>query len=137
MPICRSSAAFPLLPHLSHGDGRKLDIAYYYRGADDGYLPGQTRSPISYWAFEQPGAGDTPSPCRADAWLTTRWDMRFLQGLFPDRALEPERTRAAALAHHRWTARGHRANFHRALSGGSARRVVTAARLPGLPRGAA
>ena len=21
---------FPLLPHLSHGDGRKLDIAYYY-----------------------------------------------------------------------------------------------------------
>jgi hypothetical protein len=25
---------FPLLPHLSHSDGRKLDIAYYYRGPD-------------------------------------------------------------------------------------------------------
>jgi hypothetical protein len=101
---------FPLLPHLSHSDGRKLDIAYYYRGAAGGYLPGQTRSPISYWAFEQPGAGDTPSPCRAGTWLTTRWDMRFLQGLFPDRPLEPERTRAAL----RWlTTEGQRFGIER------------------------
>lgn len=101
---------FPLLPHLSHGDGRKLDIAYYYRGADGSYLPGQTRSPIGYWAFEQQSAGDTPSPCRADAWLTTRWDMRFLQALFPDRPLEPERTRAAL----RWlTTEGQRAGIER------------------------
>jgi hypothetical protein len=91
---------FPLLPHLSHGDGRKLDLAYYYRGPDGGYLPAQTRSPIGYWAFEQPAAGETPSPCRAGAWLTTRWDMQFLQGLFPQRALEPERTRVAL----RWLA---------------------------------
>lgn len=101
---------FPLLPHLSHGDGRKLDIANYYRGADGAYLPGQTRSPIGYWAFEQPVTGDTPSPCRADAWLTTRWDMRFLQGLFPDRPLDPERTRAAL----RWlTIEGQRAGIER------------------------
>jgi hypothetical protein len=86
---------FPLLPHLSHSDGRKLDIAYYYRGPDRGYLPAQTRSPIGYWAFEQPGSGETPSPCRAGAWLSTRWDMQFLQALFPERPLEPERTRAA------------------------------------------
>jgi len=86
---------FPLLPHLSHGDGRKLDIAYYYLGANDVYLPAQTRSPIGYWTFEQPGAGETPSPCRANAWLTTRWDMPFLQGLFPARPLAPARTRAA------------------------------------------
>jgi hypothetical protein len=79
---------FPLLPHLSHSDGRKLDIAYYYRG-------GELRSPIGYWAFEEPAPGETPSPCRAGAWLTTRWDMRFLQGVFPDRPLEPERTRTA------------------------------------------
>jgi hypothetical protein len=85
---------FPLLPHLSHGDGRKLDLAYYYRGPDGSYVPAQTRSPIGYWAFEQPGAGETPSPCRTDTWLTTRWDMQFLQGLFPARPLDPERTRA-------------------------------------------
>ncbi len=91
---------FPLLPHLSHGDGRKLDIAYYYRGADGGYLPGQTRSPIGYWAFEQPGAGDAPSPCGTGAWLTTRWDLPFLQSLFPDQPLDPDRTQAAL----RWLA---------------------------------
>jgi hypothetical protein len=91
---------FPLLPHLSHSDGRKLDVAYFYRDADGVYLPGLTRSPIGYWPFEQPDLGDTPSPCRARAWLTTRWDMQFLQGLFPDRRLEPERTRAAL----RWLA---------------------------------
>jgi hypothetical protein len=101
---------FPLLPHLSHSDGRKLDIAYYYRGVDGSYLPGRKRSPIGYWAFEQPAAVDTPSPCRAGAWLTTRWDMRFLQRLFPDRPLEPERTRAAL----RWlTTEGQRAGIER------------------------
>lgn len=103
-------SGFPLLPHLSHGDGHKLDIAYYYRGADGGYLPGKTRSPIGYWAFEQPGAGDAPSQCRAGTWLTTRWDMQFLQGLFPDRPLEMERTRAAL----RWlTTEGQRAGVER------------------------
>jgi hypothetical protein len=86
---------FPLLPHLSHNDGRKLDIAYFYRRPDGGYRPDELRSPIGYWAFEEPAPGETPSPCRAGTWLTTRWDMRFLQGLFPDRPLEPERTRAA------------------------------------------
>jgi hypothetical protein len=91
---------FPLLPHLSHGDGRKLDIAYYYRDAAGSYLPERTRSPIGYWAFEQPGVGDTLSPCRAGTWLTTRWDMEFLQSLFPDRPIDPERTRAAL----RWLA---------------------------------
>jgi hypothetical protein len=85
---------FPLLPHLSHGDGRKLDIAYYYQGPGGDYLPGQLRSPIGYWAFEQPGPDDSP-PCRSDAWLTTRWNMRSLQSILPDRPLEAERTRAA------------------------------------------
>ncbi len=45
---------FPLLPHLSHSDGRKLDLAFYYADADGRYLPAVTRSPIGYWAFERP-----------------------------------------------------------------------------------
>ena len=84
---------FPLLPHLSHGDGRKLDIAYYYGAPDGSYLPGQLRSPIGYWAFEQPGAAT--SPCQTQSWLSLRWDMKALQRFYPDRPLEPERTRAA------------------------------------------
>ena len=91
---------FPLLPHLSHGDGRKLDIAYYYRDANGSYMSGVTRSPIGYLAFEQRGAGDAPSPCRADVRLTMRWDMTpegevIWEMYFKYRPLEPERTRAA------------------------------------------
>jgi hypothetical protein len=84
---------FPLLPHLSHADGRKLDLAYYYAAPGGSYLPGQLRSPIGYWAFEQPGAGDS-SPC-VNSWLSLRWDMTALQRLYPERPLEPERTRTA------------------------------------------
>jgi hypothetical protein len=85
---------FPLLPHLSHGDGRKLDIAYYYAAPSGAYLPGQPRSPIGYWAFEQPEAGAPPS-CPSQSWLSLRWNMAALQRFYPDRPLEPERTRAA------------------------------------------
>lgn len=79
---------FPLLPHLSHDDGHKVDIAFYYRD-DTGYLAGQTRSPIGYFAFEQ---GPTSCPKR---WPTLRWDMGWLQGLWPRMRPDPARMRAA------------------------------------------
>jgi hypothetical protein len=85
---------FPLLPHLSHHDGRKLDLAYYYAASNGSYLPSELRSPIGYWAFEQPGPGDS-SPCSRSSWLTLRWDMAALQALYPSRPMEAERTRAA------------------------------------------
>ncbi len=77
---------FPLIPHLSHDDGEKADLAFYYRD-ETGYLPGETRSPIGYFAFE---AG--PTDC-ADAWPTLRWNFRALQPLWPDLVLDPDRTR--------------------------------------------
>jgi hypothetical protein len=79
----------PLLPHLSHDDGRKLDLAYFYADPGGNYLPGTTRSPIGYWAFEQPATGDE-TPCPTE-WLTARWDMGSLQPLFPELTLEPKR----------------------------------------------
>jgi hypothetical protein len=85
---------FPLLPHLSHGDGRKLDLAFYYADADGRYLPAVTRSPIGYWAFEQPSAGDA-SPCSVGSWLSLRWNLNVLQDKLPDRVLEQRRTSAA------------------------------------------
>src|SRR5688572_6914692 len=69
---------FPLLPHLSHHDGRKLDIAYFYAEAGV-YRPGLLRSPIGYWAFEQPIPIGPRCPGR---WLTLRWDMEFLQDIW-------------------------------------------------------
>lgn len=77
----------PLVPHLSHDDGDKLDFAFYYTDADGSYRPGVTRSPIGYWAFE------TGSETCPPAGLTLRWGMSWLQPLWPDRRLEPERTR--------------------------------------------
>lgn len=91
---------FPLLPHLSHNDGRKLDIAFYYQGPDGEPVNGQTRSPIGYFAFEQPVA-DAPLPCAGrDDLLTFRWDFDFLQPVSPDWHLDPVRTGAAV----RWLA---------------------------------
>ena len=120
---------FPLLPHLSHGDGRKADLAFYYVEPDGTALPGRTRSPIGYVAFE-------PGPTRCPpAWLTMRWDLHWLQGTWPqwrpDRArmrtlmgllsrdarigkilLEPHLTRAWGVAHPKVRFQGCRAARH-------------------------
>jgi hypothetical protein len=75
----------PLVPHLSHDDGEKLDFAFYY--ADEaGYLAGETASPLGYFAFER-GVEQCP-----DVWASLRWNMRWFQPLIRDLALEPERT---------------------------------------------
>jgi hypothetical protein len=81
---------FPLLPHLSHSDGNKLDIAFYY-AADGAYLPGKTRSPIGYFAFEEPKSG-TILPCegRRD-FITFRWSFPYLQQFFPKYQLDSAR----------------------------------------------
>jgi hypothetical protein len=79
---------FPLLPHLSHNDGTKADIAFYYQNAKS-FLPGKTRSPIGYFAFE-----DGPSDC-PPATLSLRWNLPWLQPLWPDITPEPTRMTAA------------------------------------------
>ena len=79
---------FPLLPHLSHQDGRSADLAFFYQ-RDGTYLPGKTRSPIGYFAFE-----DGPTNCPKDG-TALRWNVRWLQPLWPAREIEPERTRWA------------------------------------------
>lgn len=68
---------FPLLPHLSHDDGRGLDVAFYY--AEDGeYERGALRSPIGYWAFEQPTPRER-QPCRGVRGASLRWDQDWFQ----------------------------------------------------------
>lgn len=81
-------SGMPLLPHLSHDDGRKLDLAFYYK-ADGVYRPGATRSPIAYFAFET-----LDQPTCPPAFPTLRWDLGWLQPLWPDRPLEPQHTAA-------------------------------------------
>ncbi len=81
---------FPLLPHLSHDDGRKADIAFYYR-SETGYAAKTTKSPIGYFAFEQ---GPTDCPAASP---TLRWDMAWLQPLWQDLQVDHARTAAALL----------------------------------------
>lgn len=84
---------FPLLPHLSHNDGRKLDLAFYYADQNGTYQPGKLRSPIGYWAFEFPASGES-TPCRDNRLVTLRWDMPILQPMFTPLALDTTRMRA-------------------------------------------
>lgn len=79
-------SGFPLLPHLSHHDGRKLDLAFFYRNETQ-YLPSVTRSPIGYFAFEQ---GPTDCP---ETWLSLRWDLNWLQGFWRELKLDDLRMR--------------------------------------------
>ena len=83
---------FPLLPHLSHADGRKLDLAFYYKDTSGNFLNGATRSPVGYFAFEQPEAGaEQPCEGRKDI-ITTRWNFDWLQLFFPTYRIEEQRT---------------------------------------------
>lgn len=77
---------FPMIPHLSHGDGRKIDLALIY--ADSPATP----SPIGYWGFVQPRPGD-PRPCTGKEGLL-RWNMAWLQPLLPEIELDEGRTAA-------------------------------------------
>jgi hypothetical protein len=87
---------FPLLPHLSHDDGRKVDLAFYYRDPSGSYQRGLLASPFGYWGFAPPRPGE-PLPCAGDdAFLTLRWDMEWLRPFLRTGApLDEERTRAA------------------------------------------
>lgn len=82
---------FPLMPHLSHDDGRKLDLALYYRDDTGNFRNGETRSPLGYFAFQQP-LPNSPQPCaNRRRFMTLRWDMNWLQPLFPDWDIESTR----------------------------------------------
>lgn len=87
---------FVLPPHLTHGDGRKVDLALLFVAAETGRpLAGRAPSPIGYWGYVPPRP-DEPAPCAGiRSWL--RWDFDWLQPLLPRMELDQERT-AALLA---------------------------------------
>lgn len=49
---------FPLLPHLSHNDGRKLDIALFYLDAKTGKACSDVPSIIGYGVYEDPKSNE-------------------------------------------------------------------------------
>lgn len=74
----------PLLPHLSHRDGRAVDLALFYEGrARAGAWP------LGYFAFA-PAAAAESVVCERPGSL--RWSLDWLQPLFDGLMLDHERT---------------------------------------------
>jgi len=83
---------FPLLPHLSHSDGRKLDLAFFYKDRDSQAQIRETRSPIGYWAFEEPKSSVRGRCTGRSDILSLRWDMDWFQVFNQDYQLDERRT---------------------------------------------
>ena len=76
----------PLLPHLSHVDGQKIDVAFQFKQGED-YVD-KTRSPIGYWGY----AKETKSRCtNENTWL--RWDFDWMQPHLPNLSLDVRKNR--------------------------------------------
>ena len=53
---------FPLLPHLSHNDGKKLDVAFFYKSKLGEELNRKAPSLMGYGVFEEPKHGEYNAP---------------------------------------------------------------------------
>lgn len=88
---------FPLLPHLSHSDGKKLDLSFCYRDTQTGEATNSCPSFIGYGICEEPlpGEANTAASCAAKG----HWQYNLLRKLVPqgsktDFTFDRERTRA-------------------------------------------
>jgi len=82
----------PLLPHQSHSDGKKLDIAFFYIHAES--HEGQPKGgawPIGYWAFAPTWKQVNETPLNFEGGIF-RWNMKWLQNLFSGLELDRDRT---------------------------------------------
>ena len=53
---------FPLLPHLSHNDGKKLDLSFQYNDSRTGQMTNDVPSFIGYGICEEPKDGEENKP---------------------------------------------------------------------------
>ena len=68
---------FPLMPHLSHNDGKKLDLSFCYLDAKSGKATNECPSFIGYGISEEPLPGEinTADECAAKGF----WQYSFLK----------------------------------------------------------
>lgn len=76
---------YPLLPHLSHDDGKKLDLGFIYNDAASGVLSNSTPSVIGYGISEEPNPGeyDRPGECSQNE---KNWMYSFMRNIYPQDA---------------------------------------------------
>jgi len=67
---------FPLIPHLSHNDGKKLDLSFYYRYANTNEPTNECPSFIGYGICEEPRPNEKNTPYFCDE--KGFWQYSFL-----------------------------------------------------------
>lgn len=69
---------FPLLPHLSHNDGKKLDVSFHYLNAKTNAFTNEVPSWLGYGVCEDPRPGefDRPKDCTEKGY----WQYSFMSG---------------------------------------------------------
>jgi hypothetical protein len=70
---------FPLWPHLSHSDGRKLDIGLFYRDKDGNVLD-DSPSSVGYGVFEDPRGNEEnyPAKCKEKGYWQYGWMVNIV-----------------------------------------------------------
>jgi hypothetical protein len=88
---------FPLFPHLSHNDGKKLDLAFFYTDSN-GIPVNKKPSPIGYGACEEPRANEqnTPLRCKQQGYAFYSM-MKAIAGWSVDKTLLFDETRTRKL----------------------------------------
>ncbi|MCR6639258.1 MAG: hypothetical protein NVV82_09795 [Sporocytophaga sp.] len=88
---------FPLMPHLSHSDGKKLDLAFFYINSHSGKESNESPSFIGYGICEEPQQGEvnTADFCKSKGYL----QYSFLKYIIPqnsksDFKFDAERTKS-------------------------------------------
>lgn len=74
---------YPLLPHLSHNDGKKLDLSFQYNDSKTGQLTNDIPSFIGYGICEEPKDGEENKPEDCDK--KGYWQYNLLRDLVPQR----------------------------------------------------
>lgn len=77
--------------HLSHRDGKKVDVAYFYGSSEESAsIAHGSPSWLGYFVYEQPSQED-PLPC-AERWTPLRWNFEWFQPQPPKWRLDEQRT---------------------------------------------
>ncbi len=92
---------FPMFPHLSHNDGKKLDLAFKYMDRQTRVGTNSAPSFMGYGIFEGPKSGETdyPTLCKSRGY----WQYGFIGKLIPkwnvdQYSVDEERTRFILLS---------------------------------------
>lgn len=75
---------FPLFPHLSHSDGKKLDVSFFYKDSNTGLDTNEVPSWIGYGICEEPKQGEVNRP--ADCAKKGFWQYSALMENLPQGA---------------------------------------------------